>query len=157
MRNVFIFTVLVITIFNYGFSKSEFQFSKMDDVFKSDNTAYKVVYFYTDWCRYCNKMSSVTFKDANVVAEMNKNWAIVKVNAESKEQYTANGNAKTGIELARAYKVTGYPTLVFFNTKGEVITTLPGYAGPEDFYKILTYISTESYKTVKFKDYTVKN
>lgn len=156
MRHIVMLVVLVIMVLNNGFSKSEVQFSNMDEAFSPANTAYKVVYFYTDWCGYCKKMSSVTFKDTNVIGELNKNWAIIKVNAESKEQYTANGTAKTGVELARAHKVTGYPTLVFFNKKGEVITSLPGYAGPEDFYKILTYFSTESYKTVKFKDYTVK-
>ncbi len=154
MRNILLFVFTAFFLTNHSFSKSEIQFSKMDDAFKSDNTAYKVVYFYTDWCGYCKKMSSGTFTNETVVTELNKNWAIVKVNAESKDVYTQNGNNKTGIELARAYKVTGYPTLVFFNTKGDVITTLPGYAGPEDFHKILTYFSTESYKTVKFKDYT---
>ncbi len=56
--------------------------------------------FYTDWCLYCKKMDKVSFRDAQVVATMHKDYYAVKMNAESKDTIVFNGdtfiNTQTG-------------------------------------------------------------
>ena len=46
-----------------------------------------------------------------------------------------------------------YPTTIFLNNAEVVIERIPGYLDKESFEKILSYLSTESYKTIKWEDF----
>lgn len=63
-----------------------------------------IVWFYTDWCRYCQKLAP-SFKKAVNKKEIKKNFAVAYVNAEDpkNEEYT------------KEYNVEGYPTVYLVN------------------------------------------
>ena len=67
-----------------------------------------MVDFYTDWCSWCKKLDADTYPNAKVVAYSSK-LVSVKVDAE-----------KEGVELAKRYKVQGYPTILFLDANGEL-------------------------------------
>lgn len=92
---------------------------------------------YTDWCGWCKKMDKTTFSDEKVVAYVNKNFYAVKLNAESKEKINFKGQEFTGAELARALRVSGYPTVVFFDETFSRFQPLSGFRQAEEFQKIL--------------------
>ncbi len=62
--------------------------------------------FYTDWCNWCRRLDSDTFSDPAVRGESTQLVAL-KLNAE-----------KGGSELAARYGVDSYPTMVFFDSRG---------------------------------------
>lgn len=63
-----------------------------------------IVWFYTDWCGYCQKFAP-TFKKLSKDKEIQEKFAIAYVNAE-------NPNNK---EIVEEFDVEGFPTLYFVN------------------------------------------
>ena len=80
-----------------------------------------IIDFYTDWCKYCKKMDSVTFVDPTVI-ELSADNIFVKINAE------------VDTLLAQKYNINGFPTFVLTKPDGEEIDRLWGYWEPADFY-----------------------
>lgn len=73
---------------------------------------------YTDWCGWCKKLDQSTFKDGTMVSYLNSKFICVKVNAEG---------SQTNRAIAAKYKVTGFPTALVFNSRGQYIGRLSGY------------------------------
>jgi thiol:disulfide interchange protein len=80
------------------------------------------MYFLATWCGYCRKMETQTLKTAAVQAEM-ANWYDVQVNPDS----------PAGRALAAKYTTGAYPTVVVFDTRGNVRGTIVGCQDPAMF------------------------
>lgn len=80
--------------------------------------------FYTDWCGVCKTLDREVLPDEAVVSE-SRNWISIKINAEKRP------------DVASAYGVTGYPTLVFAAKSGKPLSILPGMAPAPEFVKIM--------------------
>lgn len=80
--------------------------------------------FYTDWCGVCKTLDREVLPDKAVVAE-SRNWVSIKINAEKRP------------DVAGAYGVTAYPTLVFAAKSGKPLSILPGMAPAPEFVNIM--------------------
>ena len=49
------------------------------------------IYFYADWCVYCKKLEKNAFKNAEVIEKLNSDFYAVKMNAESTDTITFEG------------------------------------------------------------------
>jgi len=67
--------------------------------------------FYANWCTPCKWMEESTFKDPEVVTEMEENYIPYKVDIDKQEGYA----------LKKKYGVKLLPTLLIFNKKGELV------------------------------------
>ena len=72
--------------------------------------------FYTQWCAPCKWMEEDVFSHRNVYEYYNDNIISMKVDAEKGE----------GPDLVTKYKVTGYPTFIYIDTKGNVLEQYSG-------------------------------
>jgi thioredoxin-related protein len=108
---------------------------------------------YTDWCGWCKRMDRDTYSDGTIADYLSKNYVAVKLNAESAGKLDYKGHSYTERELAAAFGVNGYPSIIFLTQDGEPITVYPGYADPQKFKTVLSYIAEDYYKTTKFQDY----
>jgi thioredoxin-related protein len=116
-----------------------------------------LVDFYTDWCHWCKVMDEKTFNDKNISAKLNDRFISVRLNAESSsESVKFKGQTFTNMELTRAFRVTGFPSLAFISPQQEVITVIPGYIPAEQFGYILDYIDKECYKKQMSLDEFIK-
>ncbi|MCA1756315.1 MAG: DUF255 domain-containing protein [Bacteroidales bacterium] len=118
---------------------------------------------YTDWCGWCKKLDQDTFSDPVIADYLNNNFYPVKFDAESKEpvkfkgkEYINDGSAGKAHQLAVALMQgrMSYPTVIFLNEKGELLTPVPGYRGPADFEPMLVYFGDGKYLEQKFEDFT---
>lgn len=103
---------------------------------------YTFVSVYTDWCGYCKQLERTTLRDEAVVKELASHFVSVKLNAESDKRVTWKGKSLSEAELAEQWGVSGFPTLVFLNSEGEVIGSYASYAEAELMVNLLTYISS---------------
>ena len=79
---------------------------------------YIMVDAYTDWCGPCKQMDKMMFQDnAEVAAVMNENFISYKIDCER----------DFGLVFSRKFKVAGYPTLLFFNSNGQLIDRQMGF------------------------------
>ena len=86
-----------------------------------------MVDFYTDWCGWCKKLDTDTYSNARV-SSLSDKFVCVKVDAEK--------NAR----LAAAYKVTGYPTVLFIDGNGAVLQKVPGYLPADRFAAVMNNV-----------------
>ncbi len=114
---------------------------------------------YTDWCGPCKLMDKNTFQNKDVVKFVNENFYAVKFNAEGTEEieyqdfvytnpnYDANRKGRNSQHLlAHALKVSGYPTVVFFDENSDVIAPVVGYRKPQELEIYLKMIASDDYK-----------
>lgn len=78
--------------------------------------------FYTDWCRWCKVLDTVTYVDTSFI-KFSSDLICVKVNAEEDTLTTKN------------YMIHGYPSILFLNKDGHEIDRIVGYLPPEEFLK----------------------
>ena len=73
--------------------------------------------FSTGWCGWCKKLDQETFVDDKVV-KLSEKFVCLKIDGDKNS------------DLTRKYGVSGYPTILFMDPKGNVIGGRPGYRGP---------------------------
>ena len=78
------------------------------------------------WCGPCNMLKENTFSNAEVGKYYNENFINVLIDGEKGE----------GPQLASKYSITGYPTMIYFNSKGEIIARTSGYRDPATFVEM---------------------
>ena len=83
--------------------------------------------FYATWCAPCKKLDEVTYKDEKVIALLD-GMLPARWDAEKGE----------GIELARLYNITAYPTLILLGPDGIEIDRFLGYIDSDPFIKIMS-------------------
>lgn len=83
-----------------------------------------LVEFFATWCGACKQMDEQTFTDPKVLREMGQ-WIPVKVDVDQHP------------DLAASYRINGVPTLVFLDPDGHLITTLVGFAGPDELLGLM--------------------
>lgn len=98
---------------------------------------------YTDWCGWCKRMDATTFSDEAVIAYVNTHYYAVKLDAESQDNISLKGINTTGVELARSFRVSSYPTIVFIDETFHNVTPVPGYRKAEEFHNILKQFNGE--------------
>ncbi len=108
---------------------------------------------YTDWCGWCKRMDRDVYANDKVAGYLTQQYVLVKVNAESSEELHYKGKTYSEMDLAQAFKVTGYPTILFLDPDGNHITSLPGYVKADEFLGIVKFIGGDYYKTMKWEEY----
>ena len=103
------------------------------------------LYFWADWCKFCEKMEKETLAKPEISTYLNENFISVKVNSD-KEQ-----------DIFAKYFSRGVPNSWFIDETGGKISNLPGYVPSQMFLPILKYIQTDSYKKMSFKDFSKSN
>ncbi len=138
-----------------GSSTSDIAWVELDEGIRLSNETGKkiLVDVYTDWCTWCKEMDSDVYTSSAVLAEIEKHFIPVKLNAESNETVTFKGSSMTKIQFSQAVGVTGFPSTLFVDAAQEPITLVPGFVPAERFTVILRYIGEEHYKTTPFQSY----
>lgn len=86
---------------------------------------------YASWCGPCKMMKRRTFSDPKVGEQFNKYFVNLAIDMEEGQ----------GPELARKFQVNSYPTLIFLQANGTLITKAIGYHSSEEFLNIIKKFS----------------
>jgi len=155
-----------------GFSQSEKKKSKKEITWYSWEEGIELaekknkkvlVDIYTDWCGFCKRMDRDTFTDPKVIKYMNKNFVMIKLDGDSKEDYTYKGETYSfkkgsrrgynGLAVELVKRNPAYPTFVFLDESQEVIDNVIGYKLPVKFYPVINYFGSNAYEESSLKDY----
>lgn len=158
--------LLVLLSFSAVVSAQEIQWMSMNEALAAQKENPKKIFMdaYTDWCGPCKLMDKKTFQNRDVVSYVNEHFYPVKFNAEGTEEITykdfkyTNPNHKANKKgrntqhfLAHALKIRGYPSMVFFDEKSNVIAPVVGYKTPQQLEIYLKMIARDKYKELTSK------
>lgn len=106
-----------------------------------------LLFFYTDWCKYCKMQENTTFQDSIVIATLNQNYYAMKVNAEQKEsiqffgrEYHFNSQEELhdlAIYLGKNKGQLEFPTTVLLSRQLEPIYNTPAYLSSKDLLQLI--------------------
>ncbi len=75
----------------------------------------------TDWSQPCEEMSRTVFNDPEVSKFFEKRFVSVRINTER----------RGGIRFGRQYKIGSFPTLLYFDSEGELLHRIEGFANKD--------------------------
>ena len=81
---------------------------------------------YTTWCGPCKMLKNKTFSNPSVGSFFNATFISYAIDAESAE----------GTAIAKQYEITGYPTLIFVNSDGDVVSRALGFHSPTELLNL---------------------
>lgn len=116
----------------FAFAQSggvKFQETTMSSLMSQATKANKPIFVdvYATWCGPCKYMASKVFTQDKAGAYFNANFINAKFDAEKGE----------GIEVAKKYNVTAYPTFLILDAKGNETARIVGGADVDDFINIV--------------------
>jgi thioredoxin-related protein len=102
-----------------------------------------MLYFWLEGCPYCQRMTSVTFRDAAVIERLKRGFVPVALNVRGDRDITwTDGATLTEKQLTAKLEVRATPTLMFLDGKGKILLRRAGYVPPAEFARLLDEIST---------------
>lgn len=166
---------IVVLVFVSSLSAQEINWMTFDEALAAQEKNPKkiIVDAYTTWCGPCKLLDRNTFSNKKVADFINAHYYAVKFNAEGTEEVNYLDNVYTNPrhdpnrrgrnsqhEFAQAMRVKVYPSIVFFDEKGNYIQPIEGYKTPRQLEIYLKMISNDDYKDLttqeKWEDYQKK-
>ena len=138
---------------SYPWFKQSFLDLKEDISDAKENNKGLILYFYQDGCPYCKKLLNDNFSRSSLVTELRKQYDFIAINMwGDSDVIDFDGAELTEKSLSVKLKVMFTPSLVFFNSNGEIEFRLNGYYSPEKFNYLLDYLSIKP-KVTSFTQY----
>ena len=130
-KKLFLISAAFLLVFVLKANAEEINFEKgtFKEILKKAKTEKKIVMidFYTDWCKWCVELDKKVYTNKDVADFANTKQINWKIDAEKGE----------GPDLAKKYNVSGYPTIVFVDSKGDEVDRIVGYLPAKDFLKLM--------------------
>lgn len=155
---------LGLMFFMFHSMHSQIEWMTMNEALEAQKKEPKKIFadVYTDWCGPCKMMDKNTFTNSDLIEYVNTHFYPVKFNAEGTEkvnyqdfEYTnpnykpeRKGKRNAQHFFANALKVSGYPSIVFFDEDSNVIAPVTGYRTAEQLEIYLKMIASDDYKTL---------
>lgn len=95
--------------------------------------------FYANWCTPCKWMDSTTFKDKEVIKTLNNNYVAIKIDIDTKE----------GFSVKEKYQISVLPTLLIFNSDGELVERVQETLSRSKMMNLLTFHVHKDAKVVQ--------
>jgi len=123
MKSLLIVTFVILNFAGTSFAKEPF--SKLDfeqacELAKKENKLV-LIDFFTTWCGPCKRLDQTTWQDTKVVQFLTDQVIALKIDAEAQK------------DLAKRFKVTAYPTIVFIKSDGNELDRITGYRDAQPF------------------------
>lgn len=162
-----IFLFISFAFISIGSIAQEIKWMSMNEALEAQKKEPKKIFMdaYTTWCGPCKMLDKNTFTNEKLVSYVNENFYPVKFNAEGNEEILYKdmsfGNPnfdpeKTGRnsthEFASAMRISGYPSLAFFDEEGQLFQVLMGYRDANQLEIFLKVFGEDDYKELETEE-----
>lgn len=158
----------LIFLFSTTITAQQINWMSLDDALAAQQKEPRKIIMdvYTDWCGPCKLLDKRTFQNKDVVQYVNKNYYAVKFNAEgnSKVNYKGKkftnpgydparkGTRNTNHQFTNYLRVSGYPSIVFFDENADIIVPLTGFLMPQQLELYLKLFAKDGHKNINTKE-----
>jgi thioredoxin-related protein len=122
-----------------------------------------MLFFYTDWCRFCKEMEKTTFSNEQIGSYINQHFYCVRINAEGYDSLTWNdtlytnpgGQERSTHDFARkmlGHRLT-YPTTMFLNQQFQFRFVVPGLVDIVKIEPMLVYVLEQVFLTENYEPF----
>jgi thioredoxin-related protein len=112
-------------------------------------STYAMLIVESESCIYCKQLDRDLQRDSQLkkaVEGIDVLRLLAESNARVKYRFDGKEGESTEEDLARALGVRAYPHIIFYNSQGEIILRIPGYAPPKTLACAIRYVKEEFYK-----------
>lgn len=148
-------TAAAITLFLISNSYGQTSYSFNEGLSAAKSNGKKIFLdIYSSSDNWSKKMDAEVYS-SDAVNEALSGFVFIKLNADGTEKYSYGKKEYSSGELAKQFGGTGYPTFVFMNSDGSVISfkynkenvsSLSGFIGADDFAELLSFFAQGKYK-----------
>ena len=125
---------------------------KFDDIDSLENIEHKPIFIFihTNWCKYCLAMKQSTFKNPEIINQINSKFYFIELNAEEKsninfnkkEYFFKHSGVNSGIhELAEKLAIIeneiSYPTICIIDEKYNIVFRQAGFISTKEMNYLL--------------------
>lgn len=167
----------LLLVANIVFSQDKINWISFEEAQKKSKIKSKKIFVdvYTLWCGPCKMLDKNTFSNKDVIKYINENYYAIKFNAESpkdvtflgkkysNKNYVANKPGRNSVhDLTRLLRVSSYPTLMFMDSKFNIMGIEPGYKDYKGIEVILKFYKNNgddflAAKTKEEKEIVINN
>lgn len=144
--------VLALTSTETFAQLKKYRFEDLDSLQKAEKRTV-IVFIHTNWCKYCQTMKNTTFKNKDLIEQINKQFYFIDFNAEETKdiafknaifKYVPSG-ANTGThqlaeELGTTDSSISYPTLCFLNSDNKIVFQYAQFINSKDLQVALNLL-----------------
>tara|TARA_R100000306_G_scaffold15039_1_gene18956 strand:+ start:5704 stop:6195 length:492 start_codon:yes stop_codon:yes gene_type:complete len=160
-------TIFLITLLVLFFSSEEIKAQKQETInwitFEQldDSLSVKpkkvMLFFYADWCVYCKKMEEAAFKKPEIIKKLNRDYYVVKLNAETTKSFVfdsvvfnnteANTKRNPIHDIAKLFASRegipfSLPDTIFLDEDFAVTNRFFEYLSPKKLMEVITDLSS---------------
>lgn len=145
--------LFLFCLFNQSFAQLKARTFEQTDSLQIIEKRKIIVFIHTDWCKFCQAMKSKTFKNKEIIQQLNETFYFVDFNAEEKLAITFNsqqfrfnpsgnnsGIHDLAIQLGTINNQVNYPVLCVLNERYEIVFQHTGFLSAKDFKLLLDKI-----------------
>ncbi|MFL0353920.1 thioredoxin fold domain-containing protein [Xanthomarina sp. GH4-25] len=163
-----ILSVLAILLFIVNVNAQEINWVSLEDAMALQKKEPRKIMIdaYTNWCGPCKMLDKNTFRNKDVADYVNKHYYAVKFNAEGNETIKFKGNTFTNPsynpananrrnsphQLAAYFSVRSYPTIIYLDEKGELLSPVIGYKTPQQIEVYLKLFNENAHVNMKTQE-----
>ena len=145
--------------------KSLVKWMTLQEALEKQKTQPKKIFMdvYTDWCGWCKHMMKTTFSNPSIAGYINQNYYPVRFDGETKDTIEYQGKIyyNTGVGKRSAHQLAlkftnnrpSYPTIVYFDEYGNVISPVPGYMDTHKIESYLVFFTENVFRTTEFSKF----
>ncbi|MBO6586763.1 MAG: thioredoxin fold domain-containing protein [Gracilimonas sp.] len=106
-----------------------------------------------DWCGICKRMHHEVFTDSTIQSLLSTYFYPVRIDIESKEKLTFNGQRMTSKAFSKKMKMNATPTAIFLQPDHIVIGSKPGFMDVIELSVLLKYIQSDAWERTSLGEY----
>lgn len=101
---------------------TSFRWYDLEEAQERAESEQKNVFIFTEaeWCAYCRQMKAEVFPKSEVQKTLQKHFYPVKIDIESDNVVTFNGEKMTEREFSHSMRISATPTMIFLDSSGDI-------------------------------------
>jgi len=105
-------------------------------------------------CGWCRKQQEEVYTQPDLQAFLLETFELGRLDIDQdSDTLSYRGYTMSSQMLSAGFGATATPTTIFLEPDGQYITRLQGFHAYEDFFNVLRFIGTESFREMSFEDF----
>ncbi|MDA0683432.1 MAG: thioredoxin fold domain-containing protein [Bacteroidetes bacterium] len=113
-----------------------------------------IIDVWSETCGWCRKLQTEVYTKPDLQEFVLDNFELGRLDIDIQtDTLSYKGYTLSSQMLSSGFGATGTPTTIFLEPDGTYITRLQGFHAYEDFFDVLRFIGTESFREMSFDDF----